>query len=173
MVSKQCLTADRDGRQVLASSCGISFEIGKSLRAPSSISLLITLFQEICLCVNSVKCHTAVVVVVGWPPMTNLRPLLDEYSKSMHGELCRKALLGYITSTTIPEHPKQNLVTYMEEFQSCYREYNELAPNSAAKMTPEAFVYFLYCYCQCVPSIKKLQEKNHWDKYRDSQNSEW
>jgi hypothetical protein len=91
----------------------------------------------------------------------------------MHGELRRKALLGYITSTTIPEHPKQNLVTYMEEFQSCYCEYNELAPNSAAKMTPEAFVYFLYCYCQCVPSIKKLQEKNHWDKYRDSQNSEW
>jgi hypothetical protein len=71
--------------------------------------------------------------------------LSDKYSKTMHGELRRKALLGYITSTTIPEHPKQNLVTYMEEFQSWYyREYNELAPNSAAKMTPEAFVDFLY-----------------------------
>jgi hypothetical protein len=63
----------------------------------------------------------------------------------------------------------------MEEFQSWYREYNELAPNSAAKMTPEAFVDFLYCYCQYYRVSKRfrLQEKNHWDKYRDSQNSEW
>ena len=91
--------------------------------------------------------------------MTNLRPLSDEYSKSMHGELRRKALLGYITSTTIPEHPKQNLVTYMEEFQSCYREYNDLAPNSAAKMTPEAFVDFLYCYCQYYRVSKRFRKR--------------
>ena len=77
----------------------------------------------------------------------------------MHGELRRKALLGYITSTTIPEHPKQNLVTYMEEFQSCYREYNELAPNSAAKMTPEAFVDFLYCYCHYYRVSKRFRKR--------------
>ena len=45
----------------------ISFEIRKSLIASSSIPLLITLLQEICLRVNSVKRHTAVVVVVVWP----------------------------------------------------------------------------------------------------------
>jgi len=95
--------------------------------------------------------------------------LSDEYSKSMHGELRRKDLLGYITSTTIPEHPKQNLVTYMEEIQSWYCEYNELVPSSDAKMTPEAFVEFVYCFCQNVPSIKRLQDRNHWEKYRDSQ----
>ncbi len=96
--------------------------------------------------------------------------LSDEYSQSMHGELRRKDLLGYITNTNIPEYPKRSFVTYMEEFQSWYREYNELAPSSDAKMTLEQFVEFLYSYCQFVPSIKSLQEKNRWDKYRDSQN---
>ena len=44
--------------------------------------------------------------------------LSDEYSQSMHGELRRKDLLGYITNTNIPEYPKRSFVTYMEEFQS-------------------------------------------------------
>ena len=95
--------------------------------------------------------------------------LSDEYSQSMHGELRRTDLLGYISNTTIPEYPKQSYVAYMEEFQSWYREYNELALSPAAKMTLEAFVEYLYSFCQFVPSIKSLKDKNRWDKYRDSQ----
>ena len=67
MVSKQCLTADRFYHLPVCRG-SISFEIGKSLCVSSSIPLLITLFQEICLFVNSVKRHTDVVVVlVEWP----------------------------------------------------------------------------------------------------------